>query len=101
VADLHIPSLTLSAVEWRILILSCIKFSTGNYRENLQIVECNRSDCKITDILLDIVTCDGDNMKAKVSVCFVLQEIPIFFLIIFHTCTLVSVLDKVFRNSLN
>jgi len=49
VADLHIPSRTLSVVERRILILSWIKFSTGDYREKRQIFACIWSDCKIAD----------------------------------------------------
>jgi hypothetical protein len=30
----------------------------------------------LTFILLDIITCDGDGMKAHVSVCYVLSDFP-------------------------
>ena len=38
VAELEIPSRTLSIVEWTILILPCIKISAVNYRGNRKIV---------------------------------------------------------------
>ena len=47
-----IQSRTLSVKEWRILILSWIKFSTLNYRGKRKIVECIRSEFKIVDIYL-------------------------------------------------
>jgi len=52
VADLHIPSRTLSILEWRILIFSWIMFSILNYREKQKIDECNQSDNKIADSYL-------------------------------------------------
>ena len=52
VADLHIPSRTLSITEWRLLIFSGTKFSTLNNREKQQINLSLRSDCKIADSYL-------------------------------------------------
>ena len=48
-ADLYIPSRILSIKEWRILILSYIKFSTLKYRGKQQIFLGIRSDFKIAD----------------------------------------------------
>jgi len=62
VADLLISIRTLSIKEWRILIMSFIKFSTLNYREKQQIFVCIRSDCKIADSYL--IECIEDGMKA-------------------------------------
>jgi len=74
VADLLIPSRTLSIKEWRILILSFIKFSTLNYIGKRQIFVCIRSDCKIADSYL--IECNYVFWRENEIVSFDVSEFP-------------------------
>jgi hypothetical protein len=76
VADLHRESI-MSIKDWIKLILCCMKFSALNCRDKRQIEVCIRSDCKFLEvILLDIITCGGDDKRAEFSVCYVMSEFP-------------------------
>jgi hypothetical protein len=65
--------------EWRILILSFINFSTLKYREKrLKLCAFSLIAKLLTIILLDIISCDRDGMKAEISMCYVPSEFPRF-----------------------
>ena len=80
VADINIESQISSVKKWRILILSCIiSLPWTTEKDDKHAYAFCLIAKLLTFIVLNIITCDGDDIKADVSMCYVLLAFPDFF----------------------